>query len=90
MDNHCQPQSGDGLQVARFEASFKQQNGPRPAGIACALRLIEIEQCESIGVCECAQGTQEAMTVRICLDHCPDEPSACMAARQREIAAHCL
>ncbi len=83
-----QLQRRHGVQVTRLEASFEQQDGPRPSGIARALRLIEIEQCKAIGVGKRAYCAQQAVSIRIRLDDRPDKPSARMPARKREIAAH--
>ena len=73
------------LQVARLEHPFEQQDGAAPAQRAQALRLVQIEQGETVGRAQGVEHPFDAMAVGIGLDHRPDPRIGRRGAGPRQV-----
>ena len=65
------PQTGAGLEVARFKAAFQQQDGAAPVERAQAFGFVNIKQRKTVSAFEAGKRTLDAMTIRIGLDDGP-------------------
>ncbi len=61
-----------GLEVARLEAAFEQEDRAAPAERTDPFGLGQVEQCESVGTLQARVGALDAMPVGVGLDHRPD------------------
>ena len=76
------------FQVTWLETSFEQQDRPRPSRIARTLRLVEIEQCKTVGLRKGTCCPHQPMPIGIRFDDGPHKAAASMPPRERQIAAH--
>ena len=80
-----QVQPRAGLEVARIEAAFEQEDGAAPAEVAQLLGLADVEQGEAVGALQGLEDVGDAVAVRVGLDHGPDARPGGGAARDLEI-----